>query len=362
MYDYDSITEMFPEGTIPEGTLPDTTAVNSAVTSTFLVILFAVLVMAIVYVISCWRINQKAEKPGWAAIVPFYNSYVLCQITFGDKSGWLCVIPCLYTICSFNFVNLGAFEIIISIACFIFNIILSFKLANVFDRSVAFGFGMLFLPFIFYPILAFGNSYYSGVYASGGTYFSSGNAHARQYANNTYTGTAAGSAVNTNNVKYDDYAFFGGENADPYNQGGQNSTYGSVNNSAEGAYQTQQNMAQYPNSQSQSYNSSANAAYGTENSSYGGYSEQSGTFTYSAPNPYGETNTSSYGSYTQHNFQSGSTYGSTGNSPQYGFVSQQNNQSEEDMSSSAGASSYRNSYSGYTSYGEQSGENMNNQF
>lgn len=358
MYDYNPITEMFPDGTMPESTLPDAPAINNTISTTFLVAMLVVFALVIVYIISCWKIFQKAGKPGWASIVPGYSSYVLCQITFGDKCGWLCVVPCLYIVCNLSFVNLGAFEIMAYIMNFIFSIILSFKLANVFDKGVGFGFGLFFLPFIFHLILAFGNANYSGVYASGGAYLSTGNVIAKNYVN-TYPGAAAG---NAGNDKYDTYTFFGGENAEPYNPGSQNSAYGSVNNSADGAYPTQKEMAQYPNSQSQSHDSSANISYGTENSSYSGDSAQSGTFPYSAQNPYDETSAPSYGSYTQQNFQSGGAYGSTGSFSEYGFVSQQNNRSEDGVSSSAGASHYGNSYSGYTSYGAQSSEDKNNRF
>jgi hypothetical protein len=40
-----------------------------------------------------------------------------------------------------------------------------FQLAKVFGKGTGFGFGLLLLPFIFYPILAFGKSEYVGVAA-----------------------------------------------------------------------------------------------------------------------------------------------------------------------------------------------------
>ena len=51
-------------------------------------------VFILICAVSQWRIYQKAGKPGWAAILPFYNLYVLLKIV--GKPGWwmlLCFIP-----------------------------------------------------------------------------------------------------------------------------------------------------------------------------------------------------------------------------------------------------------------------------
>ncbi|MEN6315982.1 MAG: DUF5684 domain-containing protein [Clostridiaceae bacterium] len=47
------------------------------------VIYLAVLVLMIA---SLWILFQKAGKPGWAAIVPIYNTVVMLEI--GGKPGW----------------------------------------------------------------------------------------------------------------------------------------------------------------------------------------------------------------------------------------------------------------------------------
>lgn len=45
---------------------------------------------------------------------------------------------------------------------FVVMIMTFFKLAKVFGKGVGFGFGLLFLPFIFLPLLAFGDAEYEG--------------------------------------------------------------------------------------------------------------------------------------------------------------------------------------------------------
>ena len=105
---------------------------------------FIISLVLCVFVLVCmWIIFRKANKPGWAAIVPFYNLYVMFEITWG--SGWrflLMLIP-------------------------IYNIILSIqtqvRLARAFGKSGGFAAGLVFLPYIFIPLLAFGKETYQGV-------------------------------------------------------------------------------------------------------------------------------------------------------------------------------------------------------
>lgn len=102
-----------------------------------------VLALVVVSLVGMWKVFTKAGKPGWAAIVPFYNAYCLCEISLGN--GWLfllCFVPCV-----------GA----------VLAVILSFKLAQAFGKGVGFGFGLLFFNFIFMMILGFGDAEYIGV-------------------------------------------------------------------------------------------------------------------------------------------------------------------------------------------------------
>ena len=97
----------------------------------------------VVFFIACvWRIFTKAGQPGWAAIVPFYNYYVMLKMV--GRPGWWLI---LYLI---PFVN------------FIIFIIVAIDLARSFGKGGGFAVGLIFLPFIFFPILAFGSAQYQG--------------------------------------------------------------------------------------------------------------------------------------------------------------------------------------------------------
>lgn len=100
------------------------------------------LVIFAVSVASMWKIYVKAGRQGWECIVPFYSYYVLYDICFGN--GWMFLlqfIPCVNVIVLF---------------------ILYYKLCQSFGKGVGFYIGMLFLPIVFLPILAFDDSQYLG--------------------------------------------------------------------------------------------------------------------------------------------------------------------------------------------------------
>lgn len=44
-------------------------------------ILLLVIALYVVYVIGLWKLFKKAGKQGWEAIIPFYNTYVLVEIS-----------------------------------------------------------------------------------------------------------------------------------------------------------------------------------------------------------------------------------------------------------------------------------------
>ena len=113
-------------------------------TGTFMIVILAIVVVMIA---SLWKVFTKAGQPGWAAIIPFYNLIVLCQIV-GRPLWWivLCLIP---------FVN------------FVIVILVYIDLAKSFGKSTGFGLGMFFLGFIFLPILGFGSAQYVGPVAGG---------------------------------------------------------------------------------------------------------------------------------------------------------------------------------------------------
>ena len=44
------------------------------------IIMLISLIISILYIIGIWKVLKKANKPGWGAIIPVYNLYLLCKI------------------------------------------------------------------------------------------------------------------------------------------------------------------------------------------------------------------------------------------------------------------------------------------
>ena len=105
------------------------------------VIIFLV-AFSIFMIAAMWKVFEKAGQPGWAAIIPIYNIYIMTKI--GGKPGYwtlLCLIP---------FVNL------------VFMIWLYNMISKSFGKDEGFTAGLILLSFIFWPILGFGSAKYLG--------------------------------------------------------------------------------------------------------------------------------------------------------------------------------------------------------
>ncbi len=110
----------------------------------YLIILGIILIGVIVFsLISLAKIFKKANRSGISAIIPIYNIIVLLEITNYPK--WYIL---LYFIPGANI---------------IIHLMIMMKLSKLFKKGNAFGFGLTFLPFIFFPILAFNDSEYIGI-------------------------------------------------------------------------------------------------------------------------------------------------------------------------------------------------------
>jgi len=101
-----------------------------------------ILVIWVISIAGMWKTFEKAGKPGWAAIIPIYNIVIMLEIV-GKPMIWILwlIIPC---------VNI------------VFSIWLTNLVSKSYGKSEGFTIGLIFLPFIFWPILGFGDARYLG--------------------------------------------------------------------------------------------------------------------------------------------------------------------------------------------------------
>lgn len=115
------------------------TAAASGVSAVYVILSLAISVLTLV---AMWKLFVKAGKAGWKCLIPFYNTYCLYDIAWGN--GWLFLlmfVPCVNVVVG---------------------IMMLFKLAKAFGQGTGFGFGLLFLNTIFILILGFGSAEYVG--------------------------------------------------------------------------------------------------------------------------------------------------------------------------------------------------------
>lgn len=107
-----------------------------------IVVNLIVIALAILVIIGNWKLYEKAGKPGWASIIPIYNVVVLLEIV-GRPIWWiiLMLIPCVSLIVA---------------------IVVVIDLAKSFGKDTLYGLGLVFLPFIFFPMLGFSDARYIG--------------------------------------------------------------------------------------------------------------------------------------------------------------------------------------------------------
>ena len=89
---------------------------------------------------SVWKVFVKAGEPGWTCLIPIYNFYIFLKI-IGRPWWWLIL----------SFIPIIGIILLVT----------PFDLAKRFDKGIGFGLGLLFLGFIFYPILGFGDAEYT---------------------------------------------------------------------------------------------------------------------------------------------------------------------------------------------------------
>ena len=196
------------------------------------VINLAVFVLTIV---ASWILYNKAGEPGWAAIIPFYNSYIRFKVAGKKKLFWGYLAAFVVTIASFI---LLCYELVVSgifmfaraysrsyydsmygyssslsthMAMMIFSVVIFFSalivmvvlnimccigLSHAFGKGAGFACGLIFLNVIFICIIAFNKNivYVGDGYNSNNNYYNpyGSNGYGQQYGQNMYGNGANG--------------------------------------------------------------------------------------------------------------------------------------------------------------------------
>lgn len=140
-YDMDYSMEMYG-GDVPVYSDELSTVLGSLIIFVGVLWLVAMAVL-VIGLIANWKMFVKAGKPGWAALVPFYNMYTMFDIVYPGNG------------IKFLFLLVPFYNIYVSIKFYI-------DLAKAFGKPPVFAVGLLFLNVVFVSILGFGSATYQG--------------------------------------------------------------------------------------------------------------------------------------------------------------------------------------------------------
>lgn len=123
----------------------------------FLVVFFIIIIaLSVFMLVALFKVYKKAGEEGWKCLIPFYNTYTQCKF-IGINPNWVWIMLGLSVLSAVPLVGLVSF-----VASIYFSILQSVSLARSFGKSDAFAAGLIFLPVVFIPMLAFGDAEYVG--------------------------------------------------------------------------------------------------------------------------------------------------------------------------------------------------------
>ena len=114
------------------------TNVESAAIMAYAAVIYLIAIACcILILVDMWRLFEKAYVPGWKAIIPIYNLYILNQIATGETVWFILMfVPMVNTI---------------------IELIVYYKFAKSYGQSTAMSIGTVLAAPIFLTILAFKN-------------------------------------------------------------------------------------------------------------------------------------------------------------------------------------------------------------
>lgn len=126
------------------------------------------ILISVLMIVAMWKIFKKAGESGWKSIIPVYAQYVEAKLFWKSVMFWVILGLAVVSAIIRNVAgqNPGIAVSLVSLACSIAIFVISIMLANnvskSFGKGAGFTVGLVLLPVIFFPILAFGEARYIG--------------------------------------------------------------------------------------------------------------------------------------------------------------------------------------------------------
>ena len=121
-----------------------------------IIVLLLLLVFYVFYVIGLWKLFEKAGKEGWKAIIPFYNTFVLVEIS--GLNWWYFLIAISGIICSI--LGIDGLNYICNLASLAVNLFIFYNLAKKMKQQpIGFAVASIFVAPIITMVLGFSSKY-----------------------------------------------------------------------------------------------------------------------------------------------------------------------------------------------------------
>ena len=136
---------------------------NSILNNINIKVLLTIYILLIVFlitilIISMWKIFKRNSKPGYYALIPGLNLWILFKLS--GLKGYLSLIILISFVLIFILINklLLIYAIIPLLVIVGMLILLYVRLSITYNKNKSYSIGLLLLPLIFFPMLAFDNN------------------------------------------------------------------------------------------------------------------------------------------------------------------------------------------------------------
>ena len=164
------------------------------------ILLLLFLPLIIISIIAYWKLFQKAGKPGWYSIIPFYSNWVLIEIA--GLNWWWFLLMILNVVLSFE---IDGLSFAISICGFLASFNCYYNISKKFNKDDTFSIFAGIFNFIFVLILGLSKKevYDNNVAVSpNGIFGKINNNNGDNINNNNYTYTKNNGSDDNKNVSY----------------------------------------------------------------------------------------------------------------------------------------------------------------
>ena len=129
------------------------------------------IILYVLCVVGLYKMFVKAGEPGWKAIIPIYNTYIMFKISWKTSMFWIFFFTYIvgYVLCQVVSVAspaettgliLAIIGFILLVIAIVVNVIMCHRLSKSYGHGVGYTIGLIFLNLIFTLILGLGSSQY----------------------------------------------------------------------------------------------------------------------------------------------------------------------------------------------------------